>query len=162
VLGPFHFPEYTDLIIFFSVLAESITGVLGGFIIGRSGRKIISMIGFSGLLGSWIVLLLFFNDVISNLYLLLAMLAISSVFGEIAWASRELLEPENFTSRYRGRGVGSVRLTGYTLYIAFIFILASASIDLYAWFILIVYVAGFAGGMLYLLYGLETKDSYVI
>ncbi|WMT52105.1 MAG: hypothetical protein RE471_04315 [Ferroplasma sp.] len=162
VLGPFHFPEYTDIIIFFSVLAESITGVVGGFTIGRSGRKAVSMIGFSGLLGSWLVLLLFFNYVIYNLYLLLAMLAISSVFGEIAWASRELLEPENFTSRYRGRGVGGVRLTGYTLYIAFIFILANATINLYAWFILIVYIAGFAGGVLYLLYGRETKGSHVI
>ncbi len=162
VLGPFHFPQYTDLIIFFSVLAESITGVAGGFIIGRSGRKTISMIGFSGLLGSWMILLLFFNDVISNLYLLLIMLAISSVFGEIAWASRELLEPENFTSRYRGRGVGGVRLAGYTLYIAFIFILVNATVSLYAWFILMVYLAGFIGGLIYLIYGRETKSSHVI
>jgi hypothetical protein len=162
VLGPLHFPRYTDLIIFFSVLAESISGVAGGFIMGRSDRKALSIIGFSGLLGSWMVLLLFFNDVISNLYLLLAMLAVSSVFGEIAWASRELLEPENFTSRYRGRGVGGVRLTGYTLYIAFIFILANATVGLYAWFILIVYLAGFAGGVVYLIYGHETNNSHVI
>ena len=33
------------------------------------------------------------------------MLAISSVFGEIAWASRELLEPENFTSLIQGIGL---------------------------------------------------------
>ena len=162
VLGPFHFPQFTDLIIFFSVFAESATGVAGGFAIGRTGRKYTSMIGFSGMFASWIILLLFFNIVISNLYILLVMLAISSVFGEIAWGSRELLEPENFVSRYRGRGIGSVRLTGYAIYIAFIFLLAGAGVHLYAFFILIVYLLGFTGAVLYLICGRETRSFHVI
>ncbi|HIH59612.1 MAG TPA: MFS transporter [Ferroplasma sp.] len=157
VLGPFHFPQYTGVIIFFSVLAESVFGVLGGYYMGKSSRKTLAMVGFTGMLASWVIAVIFLNIIISNLFYLLAILSISSIFGEIAWGSRELLEPENFISKYRGRGIGSVRSVGYALYIVIIFILINAGIETYAFFILIVYLAGFAGSSLYMLYGRETK-----
>ena len=157
VIGPFHFPEDTGLIIFFSVLAESLTGVIGGYYLGKSKRKSIAITGFSGLLISWAVIIIFLNSIIANLYLLLLMLAISSIFGEIGWAARELLEPENFISKYRGRGIGIIRSAGYVLYIIFIFALINASISTYAYFILAVYIAGFAGSLLYAGTGKETR-----
>ncbi len=157
VLGPFHFPGDTGIIIFFSVLAESITGVIGGYYIGKSKRKSLALIGFPGLLLSWAIVILLLHTIILNLYLLLFMLAISSVFGEIAWGSRELLESENFISKYRGRGIGAVRSIGYAFYIIFIFILINAGIYTYAHFILAVYIVGFIGAALYIKFGNETR-----
>jgi MFS family permease len=157
VIGPTHFPGYTGIIIFFSVLAESVTGVLGGFYIGKSRRKVVAITGFGGLLASWIIAIIFLRLIIFNIYYLIIMLAINSVFGEIAWGSRELLEPENFISKYRGRGIGSVRSVGYAIYIIFIFLLLNAGIDAYAYFILAVYIIGFAGSVLYIIYGRETR-----
>jgi MFS family permease len=63
VIGPYRFPQYTDLIIFFSVLSESIVGIAGGYFFGKSKRKTISIIGFIGLLVSWIFVVLFINEI---------------------------------------------------------------------------------------------------
>jgi len=157
VLGPFHFPQDTGYIIFFSVLVESVTGVIGGYYIGKSKRKSVALIGFSGLLISWGIIVVFLQLIIPNLYLLLLMLAISSIFGEIAWGARELLESENFVSGYRGSGIAAIRSIGYSLYIIFIFVLINANISIYAYFILAVYIAGFLGSIFYMKIGKETR-----
>jgi hypothetical protein len=157
VLGPFHFPEDTGAIIFFSVLAESVTGIIGGYYIGKSKRKSVAFLGFSGLLISWAIIIVFLQPVILNIYLLIFMLAVSSIFGEIAWGSRELLESENFISGYRGRGIAAIRSIGYSMYIIFIFVLINADISTYAYFILAVYITGFLGSILYIKFGKETQ-----
>ncbi len=161
VIGPYKFPEYTDLIIFLSVLSESLTGILGGYFFGKSGRKVISIIGFSGLLISWIFIVLFINEILVNIYYLIIILVINSAFGEIGWASRVMLEPENFITKFRGTGIGSVRSVGYFLYVFTVFALFNAGIHEYTYYILIIYIIGFLGSFLYLIYGNETKNKSI-
>lgn len=161
VIGPYKFPEYTDLIIFFSVLSESLVGIFGGYFFGKSRRKIISIIGFSGLFISWLFVVLFINIILINIYYLIIILIINSAFGEMGWASRVMLEPENFITKFRGTGIGSVRSIGYILYIFTVFALANADIYQYAYYILIIYIIGFLGSFIYLIYGKETKNKSI-
>ncbi len=161
VIGPYKFPQYTDLIIFFSVLSESVVGIAGGYFFGKSKRKIISFIGFTGLLVSWVFVVLFIHEILINIYYLIIILVINGGFGEMGWASRVMLEPENFITKFRGTGIGSVRSVGYILYIFTVFALFSADIYEYAYYILIIYLIGFAGSLLYFIFGSETKNKSI-
>ncbi|MEM0140278.1 MAG: MFS transporter [Ferroplasma sp.] len=161
VLGPYHFPKYTGQIIFFTVLAESVTGIAGGFYFARMKRKILAISGFSGMLISWLIVIAFLSTVLNHLDILILMLVIASIFGEMAWASREMLEPENFNTGHRGTGIGLVRSIGYMLYIFTVFVLAGASIDIYAFYILAIFIIGFSGSMLYFKYGRETFKASI-
>lgn len=159
VLGPFEFPEYSGYIIFFSVLAETLTGIIGGFYMGKSPRKIIAVTGFAGMFIPWVFVVLLLNYILVNIYILIVLLVISGVFGEFGWAAREMLEPENFRTTYRGRGIGSVRTTGYVIYLFTVFLLASATVFEYAYYLLIIYFIGMAGSIIYLFKGRETKNE---
>ncbi|WP_337860790.1 MFS transporter [Ferroplasma sp.] len=161
VLGPFEFPEYSGYIIFFSVLAETLTGIFGGIYMGRAPRKLIAIIGFSGLFILWLFVVILLKLVLLNIYLLIALLVISGIFGEFGWGAREMLEPENFHTLFRGRGIGSVRAIGYIVYLFTVFLLAAASIEQYAYYLLIIYFIGFAGSLIYLFKGKETKNENI-
>ena len=161
VLGPYEFPKYSDYIIFFSVLAETLTGIIGGFYIGKSSRKAIAIIGFTGMFIPWIFVVLFLNLIVYNIYILIILLVISGVFGEFGWAAREMLEPENFITLYRGRGIGAVRSIGYVIYIFTVFSLANATIYEYGYYILAIYFIGFVGSVVYLFRGKETKNENI-
>jgi predicted MFS family arabinose efflux permease len=159
VLGPFEFPKYSGYIIFFSVLAETLTGMIGGFYMGKSPRKRIAIAGFAGMFILWIFVVILLKYILSDIYILIFLLVISGIFGEFGWAAREMLEPENFNTLYRGRGIGSVRATGYTIYILTVILLADSSIYEYAYYILIIYFIGFAGSLIYLFKGEETENK---
>ncbi len=161
VLGPYEFPAYSEYIIFFSVLAETLTGIIGGYYIGRSSRKAIAIIGFVGMFIPWVFVVLFLKLIVFNIYILIILLIISGIFGEIGWASREMLEPENFITTHRGRGIGAVRSVGYIIYIFTVFALANATIYEYAYYLLVIYFVGFVGSVIYLFKGKETKNETI-
>ena len=162
VLGPFEFPQYSSLIIFGSTLGGTLTGLIGGIYIGKSRRKIVSLLGYTGMFIIWILLLIFIKFVLSNIYILIFMIAVSGIFGELGWASREMLEPENFETLHRGTGIGSVRTVGYFIYIISVFLLVNKSIYFYLYYLLIIYLIGFIGSVLYYKYGRETRKSSVL
>ncbi len=161
VLGPYEFPKYSSLIIFFSVLAESLTGIIAGFILGRSKRKRLAIIGFAGLFISWLFLVIFIKDIIFSLLLLIILLIINGVTGEFGWMARGMLEPENFLTSFRGTGVGIVRSVGYIIYIFTVFTLYNSSIRLYSYYLLGIYLIGFIGAIIYLLFGKETNNLLI-
>ncbi|AAT43604.1 MFS transporter [Picrophilus oshimae] len=161
VLGPFEFPKYSAIIIFFSVLAESLTGIIAGLILGRSKRKNLALFGFTGLFVSWLFLVIFLKDVLFSISLLIIILIINGITGEFGWMARGMLEPENFLTSFRGTGVGIVRSIGYLIYIFTVFALYNSSITVYAYYLLIIYLIGFAGAVIYMLYGRETNNILI-
>ncbi|MEM0132823.1 MFS transporter [Acidiplasma sp.] len=162
VLGPYEFPKYSSLIIFGSTIGGTITGIIGGFYMGKSRRKIVSLIGYTGMFIVWLIVLIFLKFILSNILYLIIMISISGIFGEFGWASREMLEPENFETSYRGMGIGGVRMVGYSVYIISVFLLANKTIYFYLYYLLIIYLIGFLGSIIYYIYGRETKDMSVI
>jgi len=162
VLGPYEFPAYSALIIFGSTLGGTLTGIIGGFYMGKSKRKIVSLIGYSGMLIVWIIILIFLKFVLSNILYLIIMISISGIFGEFGWATREMLEPENFETAHRGAGIGGVRMIGYSVYIISVFLLANKTIYFYLYYLLIIYLIGFIGSLIYYIYGKETKNMSVV
>ncbi len=161
VLGPYHFQNYTDEIIFFPVLVASITGILGGYFMGKARRKRLAIAGFTGMFIAWIPVVLFLHEIVYSIFLLILFLCLSAVFSEMSWASREMLEPENFITEHRGTGIGSVRTVGYVIYIITVFALAGAAVSTYAVAIAIIFFSGFAGAVIYLFNGRETYNDSI-
>ena len=67
-----------------AIIVMPILATFDDSMMGKSSRKTLAMVGFTGMLASWAIAVIFLNTIISNLFYLLAILAISSIFGEIA------------------------------------------------------------------------------
>jgi hypothetical protein len=157
VIGPYLFPRLTDWIIFIYNLGESLAGfALLPFIDSTSRRTF----PFAAYLGGVVTMALFIPQYVvarGSLVAFGSLLFLNGVFGEMAWAARVVMEPELFPTRLRATGVGAVRATAYSLYVASVFFTASFNNVAYLLYNVGLWAVGLSGASLWLLKGFDTS-----
>ncbi|MGC9182860.1 MFS transporter [Caldisphaera sp.] len=159
VIGPYLFPKLTSWIILAANIGETVAGFSILLFIDSFNRKLFSFIAY---LGGAITMFFFIPQYIYipkafNIFLVL--LILNGIFGEFGWASRVVYEPELFPTNSRGMNIGIVRGIAYSLYVASIFFTSSFNEFSYLIYNLGMWIIGFSGALVWLLYGIDTKKK---
>jgi len=161
VIGPYEFPALTSLIAFAYGAAEAATGIVLLLFINMIGRRKLSVIAYAG---GFLSMALFipYSFYSRSVTLLALLLVLNAVFGEMGWAVRELLQPELFTTAYRGKGISSVRGIAYALYIITLLAISGFSLTDYILYAVAVWAIGMFASVAWYLRGRETLDSSLV
>ncbi len=157
VIGPYLFPNYTSLIILIANIGETVAGISLIFFIDSINRKIFPFISYLGGVLTMILFIIQYFTIPGNFSIFLVILLLNAFFGEFGWAARVIFEPELLPTLLRGTGIGLVRGVAYSLYIASLFFTSSFNEFSYIIYNLAMWIIGFSGAFVWLLYGFDTK-----
>lgn len=146
----------TGYLVFFGLLGSSIAGPIAARLISK-GRKNYSLFAFLGGFVSVVVILALVNY-LQNLVIFVPLLFINMAFSEFAWASRTTLEPELFTTRNRGKGIGMVRFVPMLAYPITIYLFANFSLFQQILSNVILWGIGLLGAVIWFVAGVETRN----
>ena len=160
ILGPYEYPGYTSIIPFIYGLGEAVFGYALLFFVDRIGRRMLSVIAYTGGTVSMAIFLLYIYFILP-FYVFVILLILNALFGEAGWAIREILQPELFVTRYRGLGIATVRGIAYFLYIISIFALSGISVYNYMIFATAAWAVGLIGSIIWYARGYETLNRSI-
>ncbi len=158
VLAPIEFPgSFQDtLIIFVAMCGASVAGFIAAPLISR-GTKSYTLYSF--LFGTaTMVFIITLTPVLSNMYIFLPLLFANMFASEFAYASRSVLEPELFGTKFRSTFIGITRLWPMIAYPIFTFYTSYLNLRDFLLVNLILWSMGFAATVVWYIYGIETKN----
>lgn len=159
VLGPFEFPHLVGTIVFTYNLGESVAGFAAIFIVSALSRKGFALFAFAGGFVTMLPFIAYYYIAPSSLLFFLSLLFINGAFGEFGWAARNMMQPELFTTKLRGTGIGAVRSIGYVLYIATIFLVYGFTPVEYIYYATLIWLAGLIAAAAWYVKGRETSGE---
>lgn len=162
VFGPYLFPKYSSLILFSGTLGGSLSGIFIALAVRKISRKGLALLAYTGAFVTMVFLTMFFKVLSTSILPFMLVLLANGVFSEFGWASREMLQPELFTTMFRGAGIASVRGVGYSIYIIAVILLSNAGTYTYLLFALVIFGAGFVGSIAWYFKGMETSKASIV
>ncbi len=159
VLGPFEFPHLVGAIVFTYNLGETAAGFAAIFIVSMLSRKGFTLFAFAGGFITMLPFIAYYYIAPASLLFFLSLLFINGAFGEFGWAARNMMQPELFTTRFRGTGIGSVRGIGYVLYIASLFLVYGYTPAEYIYYASFIWLAGLIAAAAWYVKGRETSGE---
>ncbi|MCI4434907.1 MAG: MFS transporter [Thermoplasmata archaeon] len=154
-IGPYIFPEQTNIIIFTATIGASLGAFLALPII-KIGKKKYTLISFAG--GSLTIFLLLILEKITNFWIFLLILFVNMIFSEFAWISRTNLEPELFKTLRRTTLISIVRIFPISLYIFALIYTVNFSVSEFITLNFILWLIGLIASIIWYKFGIETYD----
>ncbi|MGC9138806.1 MAG: MFS transporter [Thermoplasmata archaeon] len=154
-IGPYIFPQQTNIIVFVATLGASV----GAFIalpVLKLGKKKYTLISFAG--GSITILVLLLIQGMVNFWIFLLILLINMVFSELAWVSRTNLEPELFKTLGRTTLISIVRIFPISLYIIALIYTVNFNVKEFIMLNVILWLIGLFASIIWYRFGIETYD----
>ncbi|MHB8395604.1 MAG: MFS transporter [Thermoplasmataceae archaeon] len=161
-IGPYEFPAYTSYFPLVTGVAESVSAIFAVVIANRLSRGRFGFVGYLGGLATILLLLPAVEFFPASLTLLFVIIGINSFFGEVAWATREVMQPELFTTGSRGMGIGSVRALAYLAYVISVLAVPILPVTGYIYYIAFFWAIGLAGAVIWLLKGSDTSRTSIV
>lgn len=161
VIAPIEFPSSSEdnLIILVALIGASVAGFFAAPLVsGR--RKDYTLFSFA--MGTITMLLIItLLRYLQNMLVFLPLLFANMFMSEFAWASRSVLEPELFGTRYRSSSIGLVRLWPMVAYPIFTYVTSSMSLVNFLTVNLILWDLGLGVSVFWYLYGVETYNASI-
>lgn len=158
VLAPIEFPNTFEdtLIIFVAMCGASVAGFIAAPLITR-GTKKYTLYAF--LFGTvTMVIIITVSPVLSNMFIFLPLLFANMFASEFAYASRSVLEPELFGTKFRSTFIGITRLWPMIAYPIFTFYTSYLNLRDFLMVNLILWGMGFVATVVWYILGIETKN----
>ncbi len=159
VIAPVEFPSSSqdNEIIFVALLGASVAGFFAAPLVsGR--RKNYTLYSFMfGFITMLLIILLL--PYLSNMVIFLPLLFANMFMSEFAWASRSVLEPELFSTKYRSTSIGFVRLWPMIAYPVFTYLTSSMNLEDFLITNAFLWGMGFAAALFWYGFGVETYNA---
>lgn len=157
-IGPYLFPQQTNLIVFVATLGASIGAFIAIPVI-KIGKRLYTMISFAG--GTLTILMLLFIQEKLNFPLFLFILFVNMIFSELAWVSRTNLEPELFKTLGRTTLISIVRIFPISLYILALIYTVNFNVTQFITLNVVLWSIGLLASIIWYRYGVETYDVMI-
>ncbi len=161
VIAPIEFPSSSedDLIILVALIGASVAGFFAAPLVSGK-RKDYTLYSF--MLGTiTMVIIIVLLPYLQDMLIFLPLLFANMFMSEFAWASRSVLEPELFSTRYRSSSIGLVRLWPMVAYPIFTYLTSSMNLTDFLLVNAGLWGAGLAVSIFWYFYGVETYNTSI-